>query len=62
MDCREAQEQFSPFLLGALDTEDLFAMDRHVDRCVRCGVKLRAEGEIMTGLAYGVPQLKPRPV
>ena len=33
-------------------------MDRHVDSCVRCGVKLREEGQIMTDLAYGVPQLK----
>jgi hypothetical protein len=59
MDCQEAQEQFSPYLLGALDSEELFAMDRHIGRCVLCGVKLRAEGQIITDLAYGVPQLKP---
>ena len=58
MDCREAQEQFSPYLLGALDSAELCAMDRHIGLCVRCGVKLREEGQIVTDLAYGVPQLE----
>ena len=58
MECREAQNQLSSYLLGALGSAELYAMDRHIDGCVLCGVKLREEGQIMAELAYGVPQLE----
>ena len=58
MDCREAEEQLSPYLLGALGSMELYALDRHIEACTRCSRRLHEEGEIIADLAYGVPQLE----
>ena len=58
MVCRKAEEQIVPYLLGALDSSEMSAMDHHVNTCTACLSKLREEGDIVTELAYAVPQVE----
>ena len=61
MECKEADEQLVSYILGALDDAEMAAMDRHVDSCSECSLKLRLEGDIVTQLTYAVPQLETPP-
>lgn len=57
MDCKSAQEQFSAYLLGALDAGEIEELDLHVDRCDPCCEILRVEGEIVVDMAHLLPQI-----
>ena len=57
MDCKSAQEQFSAYLLGALDAGEIHELDLHVDGCDPCGEVLRVEGEIVVDMAHLPPQM-----
>ena len=61
MDCKEAQEQFELYLLGALEPREMARTDYHVDTCPECSRKLREEGNIVTELAYAAPQIEVPP-
>ena len=61
MDCREAEEQFVPFLLGALDSRERELMDSHLEGCPACSLKLQGDGETVARLAFAVPQLEVPP-
>ena len=61
MECKEAQEQLAPYLLGALDSQEMSAMDSHLQTCAECSLILNQEGDIVTELAYAVPQLEAPP-
>jgi hypothetical protein len=61
MDCKQAEEQFAPYLLGAMEPEESARMDRHIDSCADCQSRLRQEGGVVTELAYAVPQLSAPP-
>ena len=56
MDCKEAEELFVGYLLGALDPTERSAMDSHLDTCRVCSLKLQADGETVARLAFAVPQ------
>ena len=56
MDCKSAQEQFSAYLLGALEVVEVEELDLHVDRCDPCCEILRAEGEILVDMVHLPPQ------
>ncbi len=58
MDCRSAQEQFSAYLLGALEDAEVEELDLHVDGCDPCLEILRAEGEIVVDMAHLPPQVE----
>ena len=58
MDCKEAEEHFEPYLLGALDSEEMSLMDSHLETCPRCSLSLQADGETVARLAFSVPQLE----
>ena len=57
MDCNSAQEQFSAYLLGALEAAEIHEVDLHVDRCDPCREALRVEGEIVVEMARLAPQI-----
>ena len=59
MDCNRIDDQLSPYLLGALGYAELRALDRHIDGCGRCQLRLREEGEITEKLTYDAPQVAP---
>ena len=58
MDCKEAEEQLVPYILGSLESSEALGIDRHVAACPDCGLRLRREGAIVADLAYAVPQVK----
>jgi hypothetical protein len=57
MDCKSAQEQFSAYLLGALEAGEIEELDLHVDWCDTCCEVLRVEGEIVVDMAHLPPQI-----
>jgi hypothetical protein len=57
MDCNSAQEQFSAYLLGALEVAEIEEIEQHVDRCTPCSDMLRAEGDVVLELARLSPQV-----
>ena len=61
MDCREAEEQLVPYLLGALDAKETAMMEQHIETCASCRSKLHEEGETVAELAYAVPQFDAPP-
>ncbi len=58
MDCREAEEKLEPYLLGALESDELLKMDEHINTCSTCKARMREEGDVVTHLAFAAPQLK----
>ena len=58
MDCKDAEELFEPYLLGALDSSNRILMDAHLEICAACGLRLQGDGETVAKLAFAVPQLK----
>lgn len=58
MDCREAEDRFDAYLLGALDARERALIDSHLETCRDCNVKLQADGETVAQLAFSVPQLE----
>ena len=56
MDCREAEEQIVPYLMGSLESRELEVLERHVEGCPTCSLRLQLDGEIVVDLAYAVPQ------
>lgn len=61
MDCREAEELFGPYLLGALDAGEESLIDAHLETCRICGPRLQADGETVARLASAVPELEVPP-
>ena len=61
MDCREAEEHFVPYLLGALDSRERGLMDSHLETCSACSLRLQGDGETVARLAFAVPQLEVPP-
>lgn len=61
MDCRESEEKLEPYLLGALDSDELLKMDEHINTCSTCKAKMREEGDVVSHLAFAAPQLKAPP-
>ena len=57
MDCRESEELFVPYVLGALDSEETEKMAIHLEACAGCRARMRQENEIVEKLTYAVPQL-----
>ena len=58
MDCREAEELFGPYLLGALEPEERQRLDSHLETCPACSLKLQGDREPVARLAFAVPQLE----
>ncbi len=58
MDCREAEEHIAAYLLGTLGPRGTYRLKQHVDTCVKCGLKLREDGDMAAQLACVVPQLE----
>ena len=58
MDCREAEEFYTPYLLGALEPRDRRLMDAHLEGCRECSLKLSGDGETLARFAASVPQLE----
>ena len=58
MDCREAEEQFVPYLLGAIDERERRLMDSHLESCGACSVALHSDGQTVASFAFELPQLE----
>ena len=58
MDCREAEEQFVPYLLGAIDERERRLMDSHLESCGACSVALHSDDQTVASFAFELPQLK----
>jgi hypothetical protein len=59
MDCSTVEEQLSEYILGSVDPGEFEAMHTDIGGCGRCRERLREEGEITAGLAYGAKQVEP---
>ena len=59
MDCREAENLYEPYVLGALDSEERSLVDSHLDDCDDCSQRLQLDHETMFQLALAVPQMSP---
>ena len=59
MDCKEAEELFVPFVLGAIDDRERRLVDSHLESCGACSVALY--GETVAGFALELPQLEAPP-
>ena len=57
MDCREAEELFVPYVLGAIDERERRLMDSHLESCGACSVALRSDGQTVASFAFELPQL-----
>jgi anti-sigma-K factor RskA len=57
MDCKEAENLYEFYILGALDSDGRSLMDSHLETCDACNERLQQDGETMVRLAYAVPQL-----
>ena len=58
MDCREAEELFVPYLLGAIDERERRLMDSHLESCGACSVALRSDVQTVASFAFELPQLE----
>ena len=58
MECKEAEELIGPYLLRALDPEEVSQLESHIAGCPECGRRVREEGEVVAQLAYAVPILQ----
>ena len=58
MDCREAEELFVPYLLGAIDERERRLMDSHLESCGACSVALHGDGETVASFAFELAQLE----
>ena len=58
MDCREAEELFVPYLLGAIDVMERRLMDSHLESCGACNIALHGDGETVASFALGLPLLE----
>ena len=61
MECSEAEELFSEYLLGSLDQRKTQLLEAHLDSCEACNLKLKEDGETVTRLAFAAPQLEVPP-
>jgi len=57
MDCREAEELFVPYLLGAIDERERRLMDSHLESCGACSVALHSDDQTVASFAFELPQL-----
>ena len=58
MDCNQAEEQFLPYILGALESAEIETLRAHVESCGDCRRQMQDEGETLSRLAFAVPQLE----
>ena len=58
MDCREAEELFVPYLLGAIDERERRLMDSHLESCGACSVALHSDGQKVASFAFELFQLE----
>lgn len=61
MDCNLVEEQFIPYVLGALEFAEREMMQAHIESCADCFRRMQDEGEIIARLAFAVPQLQAPP-
>ena len=61
MDCREAEDQLTQFVLGALGPKDRTSVSNHVESCPECSTRLHSEGDLASELVYAVPPLSAPP-
>ena len=58
MDCREAEELFFLYLLGAMDERERRLMNSHLESCDACSVALHSDGQTVASFAFELPQLE----
>ena len=58
MDCKEAENLYEFYVLGALDSEDRSLMESHLETCDACSERLQQDRETVARLAYAVPQVE----
>ena len=61
MECKEVEDLFESYVLGALESDERAAMEAHFDTCADCLARLHEEGEIVTRLAEAAPRLEVPP-
>ena len=61
MECKEVEDLFESYVLGALESDERAAMEAHFDKCADCLARLQEEGEIVTRLAEAAPRLEVPP-
>ncbi len=61
MECKEANELFNSYLLGALDPSERSLFEAHIESCAKCSERLKGDGELVVELAYAAPRLEVPP-
>ena len=58
MDCKQAREQLASYALGALDSSEQRAIERHLESCPDCTTIHASDGVVAIELARAVPQME----
>ena len=61
MDCRQIEENYESYVLGALESDVKDLMSDHIDGCPHCTDRVREDSEAVMQLALAVPQQAPPP-
>lgn len=58
MHCREAEDLYGAYVLGALGKREREKVASHLDKCASCSLELRADTHVVSGLAQAIPQVE----
>ena len=58
MECREAEDLYAEYILGALDSGDRYRVEAHLAFCRECNLKIQGDSETVAAIALGAPPLE----
>ena len=58
MECKEAEDLYAEYILGALDSGDRYRVEAHLAFCRECNLKIQDDGETVVAIALGAPPLE----
>ena len=58
MECKEAEDLYAEYILGALDSGDRYRVEAHLAFCRECNLKIQDDGETVAAIALGAPPLE----
>ena len=58
MECREAEDLYAEYILGALDSGDRYRVEAHLAFCRECNLRIQGDSETVAAIALGAPPLE----
>jgi anti-sigma-K factor RskA len=58
MECKEAEDLYAEYILGALDSGDRYRVEAHLAFCRECNLNIQGDGETVAAIALGAPPLE----